>query len=478
MKSTLLSLPFAAFALASLAVACDDDENKIGPSLSTGEVNITIDSLTFDLHATPIDQKDFDARSGNLLLGNLNVPEYGDLNCSFVTRLMCASGLNVPDSLSTPDRVDSCKIIMSVPRGDLTGDSLAPQKVSVYALTKQLPSGITNNFDPAGYFDPSSPLGTKSFTLSNICYSDSLFFYNKDKSATKFVDIAIDLPKSYGQEIFRQYRDNPSVFQWPQTFAQYMPGIFVNSGFGKGCVGNVQSLYFVVYYYHLKEQTTDVDGEKVTTVTHARDSVFPFSISPEVLSSNNISYKMSNHIKDMVARGETVVTTPGGYNTSFRFPAKEIVEKYNNGDFNLSMVSNLTMSIPAEQVENDFNIGTAPSLLLIKSSEVENFFEKNKLPDNVTSFTANYDAEKKQYAFSSMRAYILDILDKKEITDEDVEFTVVPVNITTETEKNYYGQVVGTYVTKCTPYTIKPTMTRLHTEKAMIVFSFTSQVIK
>ena len=111
MKSTLLSLPFAAFALASLAVACDDDENKIGPSLSTGEVNITIDSLTFDLHATPIDQKDFDARSGNLLLGNLNVPEYGDLNCSFVTRLMCASGLNVPDSLSAPDRVDSARLL-------------------------------------------------------------------------------------------------------------------------------------------------------------------------------------------------------------------------------------------------------------------------------------------------------------------------------------------------------------------------------
>ena len=166
--------------------------------------------------------KRFHARSGNLLLGNLNVPEYGDLNCSFVTRLMCASGLNVPDSLSAPDRVDSCKIIMSVPRGVSYRRFSRPSESVCLRSHKAAPSGITNNFDPAGYYDPSSPLGTKSFTLSNICYSDSLFFYNKDKPATKFVDIAIDLPKSYGQEIFRQYRDNPSVFQWPQTFAQYM----------------------------------------------------------------------------------------------------------------------------------------------------------------------------------------------------------------------------------------------------------------
>ena len=75
-----------------------------------------------------------------------------------------------------------------------------------------------------------------------------------------------------------------------------------------------------------------------------------------------------------------------------------------------------------------------------------------------------------------MRSYIMQLLDKSEITDEDVEFTIIPVELQSETAGNY-GSTTS-YVTKCSPYIVKPTMTHLFTEKASIVFTFSSQIIK
>ena len=75
-----------------------------------------------------------------------------------------------------------------------------------------------------------------------------------------------------------------------------------------------------------------------------------------------------------------------------------------------------------------------------------------------------------------MRTYILDLLKKEKLTDEDLDFTILPVSLTYETNSDYYGSSTS-YVTKCSPYTIKPTMTRLHTDKATIVFTFSSQLL-
>lgn len=460
----------------AMLASCDDDTSQIGPGLTTDDTSITLDSLTYDLDIKAIAYDKFDARTGNLMLGSMDVEEYGSLDCSFVTRFMCSTKLNVPDSLLLPERVDSCKFRLAIARGDITGDSLTPQKIAAYRLTKALPAGITNDFNPDGYYDPSSPLGTRSFTTSLISESDSAFLNIGENYSAFYVDIPVG--KEFGQEVFTQYKQHPEVFQWPQTFAQYFPGIYVNPVFGKGCVANVQSILFAVYFHSLTEKTTITDGDTIKSQVHTAAVVYPFTSAPEVLSSNNISYKVSDYIKNLVASGEKIITTPGGYLMQLNFPAQDLVDRYNSGDRNLSMVNDLYFTIPAEVIENDYGIGATPDLLLIKTSEMEDFFNNNKLPDNKTSFTAAYDSTNKKYTFSSMRQYILDLINKGTVTEEDTDFTIVPVEITSESVTNSYYGSTSTYVTKCTPYTKKPTMTRLHADEALIVFSFSSQYIK
>lgn len=469
MKIKNLLLAISAIVATLSTTSCEDNVSPIGSTIIKGDSSIAIDTLIQDLNAVAVATDRFDARSGYLLLGNLDVPQYGKLNCSFVSRLMSVASLPMADTIPA-ERVDSIKMFLGVASGSVVGDSLAPQQLKTYRLTKQLPSDLTNQFDPTGYYDPADVWGKKSYTVSNYGIPDN-------QTASSGVWIKVDLPDTFAKEIFKTYKDNPQVFQWPQTFAKdFLPGVFVESTFGKGCVSIISELHFLVYFHNPRVSTSTVDGESVSTVTQYRDSVLVFTKSPEVLSSNRVSYTVSDYIKDKIAAGETVLTTPGGYEAKFRFPAEELKECYHKQEHNLSIINSLTLSIPAESVTNDYDITTTPYLLMIKTSEVDSFFANNKVPDNKTSFYAPYDSTNKQYHFGGLRDYLLTIIDKDNLTDEDLDFSLIPVMITSETSGSYYYST--TYVTKCVPLSYIPTMTNLDTKNAKIVFTFSSQYIE
>lgn len=484
MKSSRLFLPVAASLFAGLYMACEDNVSQIGGSLATGEVNIRIDSIEYDLHAVNIPDKKFDSRSGSLLMGNLNVPEYGSLNCSFVTRLMSIS--QFPDSMTVSkekfnefiDRIDSCSVQLYLIRDNFIGDGFTPLQATIYQLDRQLPNNIDNDFDPTGYYDPSRPLGKKNYTLSGAGGTDDSFYGDKQ------FQISVNVGKEFAASIYRKYQSDPQIFTWPQEFAKFIPGFYVTNTFGKGSVACYSQLT-VNSYFHTKavRPKTDSDGKTVKDENDnivyesymRKDSLVLCTTAPEVLSSNNIAYAPSEYIKKKIESGETIITTPGGYTTQITFPAKEIIRKYEDTAHNLSIVSSLSMTIPADTVGNNFGISTVPYLLLIKTSEVDKFFAKNSVPDNKTSFSATYNADIGGYRFAGLREYILSLIDKDEVTADDEDFSLIPVQISTETNSSSYYSSGATYTTKCVPYLGRPTMTRLDTDKARIVFTFSSQ---
>lgn len=465
----------AAAALFSLAAfsSCEDSTSPIGGSLVNGEVTIVVDTLEMKLDASSILEPNFDSRTQTKLLGRINVPEYGSLDCSFVSQLMCATKMNIPDSITVND-VDSIRMVLTVPRGSLTGDSLAPQQLKVYQLTKQLPSDINSAFDPTGYYNSSNALGVKSYTLSALSMNDSLF---KNQESIR---IPIMLPRKLAQDIFTAYRNNPETFQWPQTFAQYFPGVYVEQNFGNGCIGVISSMKFYTYWHYMKQvyqKKDDDSGEYHYVPTLARDSVCLFSSQPEVLSANKITYNVSDYLKNLANSGKSIITTPGGYYVTVKFPAQEIIDKYDRDLYSVAVVSKLSFEIPAEAVENDYGLEAAPHLLMVKASERESFFRENKIPDGKTSFYAAYNSEKKCYTFAGMREYILDLINSgKPVDPADMDFSLVPVVVSTEEVPNYSSST--TYVTRCAPYIGRPTVTQLDTDKAIICFSYSRQTME
>ncbi len=426
MKSSRFFLPAAALLFAGSHIACEGDVSPIGGSIASGEVNISIDSLKYDLQASPIDNRTFDARSGNILLGKINVPEYGRLDCSFVTRLLSVSQL--PDSITETrekldkflQKLDSCSVQLYMARGNFVGDSLAPQQMKLYKLTKQLPNNITNEFDPEGYYNPSSPLGRKNYTLANAGTNDASYL--------KYGDFMVNIPidKQFAVDIFEKYMEDPGIFNWPSQFATFIPGFYVESSFGNGCMASFSQLAVTAFFYDLVRQVKkdengntikDSEGNYEYETVHQKDSIVLCTTAPEVLSSNRIDYQPSQSILARINGGESIITTPGGFTTKFTFPAREIIDKYHAANTNLSIVSGLSMTIPADTVKNNFGIYGAPYMLLIKTSEVEKFFATNSLSDTLSSFCAPYSSTIRGYRFSSMRSYILDLISKKEIKD-------------------------------------------------------------
>ena len=112
-----------------------------------------------------------------------------------------------------------------------------------------------------------------------------------------------------------------------------------------------------------------------------------------------------------------------------------------------------------------------------------------KLPDNVTSFYASYSSATKSYTFASMRDYIVDLLSKDEVKQEDTEFVICPVLASfyqsSQTSNNYmmyyyYGyssQSTAQTLSSIAPYVTEPVMPLLDLANAKINFSFSRQTL-
>lgn len=503
----LLAAPILGLAAGALIASCEDKVSTVGSDLASGEVQIALDSLIWDgteqyvyrgeqkllvpcpkLSYTTIFDDAVDSRSTTNLLGRISVPEYGDLNCSFVSQMLSTTRLDIPDSIPV-SQVDSMKLVLYVPRGALTGDSLAPQQLKVYRLTKSLPSDIDNRFDPTGYYDPQKPLGTRSFTLSALGMSDSLYTH------LPFIDIEIPLSREMAVETVNAYRNDQikSIFEWPQTFEKYFHGIYVEPSFGRGCVANIIYTDFVIFYNYKKTETTTTDDKTTTTVTTKVGTTGVFASSPIVLSSNNISYKPSDNLKNLAANNEAIITTPGGYRINMRFPAQQLLDLYQMSQSKLAVVSDLTFSIPVEEIKNDYGLTPPPYLILVRTSKLSEFLSSNSLPDSKDSFYAEYNSNLKRYTFSSMRNYMLGLI-QNGVKEEDLDFTIIPANIEFEEEQSstsnynslyyyYYGYGSSSsskrkYPTKCTPYIATPTMCKLNMDKARTIFIYSLQQMK
>lgn len=453
--------------------SCEDETSSIGSSISSSEVSINVDSVFYNIKGHTVAAPSIEARSLYNLLGSIDVPEYGSLHCSYVTEFLPAESISLPDTI-TSEEIDSVRMILSVPKVYVTGDTLSPQQVKIYSLTKNLPADITSNFNPDGYYEPSRPLAVKNYTLSGYSFNDTTY------SRSSTVEIKANLPIELGREVVKAYASNPDLFIWPQEFAKYWPGIYVEPSFGKGTIAPVQNTSVFAYFPQTKTITTvDEDGKAIVSTIQVADSVCLFTTAPEVLSSINLAYKPSQKLEEMVNNKKSIITTPCGYNVEITFPAIDILDKYWKEEYELSVINNLKFSIPAIQIENDYNIGLPPALLMVKSNQVESFFSDGKLPDNMNSFICLYSSEDAAYTFTGLRNYIVDLRGKgrENITSDDVDFTLIPVNVSTE---DYTDMNTGSTVTATTsvrPYTIMPTMVELNTEKALVVFTISNEIL-
>lgn len=463
MKRRSIYLLFAFISAAVSFFACDDSASPIGSSITGQNAEIVIDSsFTLTGHSVAIDS--IVPKTTQQILGTIDIPAYGRLSSDFVAQFLPSTVLDTTNY--SAENIDSLTLTLRYAMGAFLGDSVAPMGLAVYALNKQLPSDIASNFNPDGYYDE-TPLATKIYNTSTL--EGTLA---QQISASH--DITLKLPLQLGRDLFNAFVKNPAQYADGQVFTKNVfPGLYIKNTYGNGRITriNVCGMTMHMRKIYIPEGESELD---TISASHLY-----YLVTPEVISNNNLTYKMSQKLSDMIADGHSLMVAPLGSEVEFTFPAKEIIEKYRAAANKLSVINSLSLTIPVDTIENGFGVTPPPFVLMVLKKDRQKFFAENKLPDNTTSFYALYNSDTQSYSFSSMRSYINSLLEKEEITADDYTFSLVPVQVNFENLANsgYYYTSSQTE-SEVLPYLTSPVMADVRFDKAKIIFTYSLQTQK
>ncbi len=446
------------------ATSCNES-SKIGTSLIDETVAIHVDS-TFTVKGRTVDNSVVLSRTLHQLVGEVNAPGYGSIHSDFVSQFMSSTAIDTANM--TAENFDSVKMFLQMERSAFIGDSLVPMHLEVYRLTKDLPYPIYSDFDPSEYYDATSPWVSTSYVASTMNEPDSI------KELTN-IYVQMHLGKEFAQEIFHKYKQNPAAFSNPDVFTKdVFKGVYVRSSYGSGRISDF-SVNSMRFYYH--KDTVSTSTKNDTTIHYYGDY---FAAAPEVVVNNNIKYTPADELLDMIEAGDNMLVAPTGYEVEFEFPANELIATSKNHSEALRSITALTFEIPVEEIENLYDITPPPYVLMVLKNEKDKFFANNKLPDNTTSFYAQYDETNRCYTFNGLRAYLLDLLKKEALSPNDYTFSLCPVQVDVETSGSssnyyyYYGGSTSYLVSRITPYVSKPAMGKLLLDKAKIKLTFST----
>lgn len=456
-----LSVLFAS-ALASIALPACGDTDSIGSSLIQSDNEIIIED-NFTLTGHSVENSKVQSRTAMLLIGSIDTDQYGKFDSDFVTQFMPVAQLD--STLTSATDIDAVKLKLMFAPGNFVGDSVVPMGLEVFRLNKGLKAPIFSDFDPSDYYDHSKPIGSTIYATSNLELSDSLRELNHR-------DIYVDLPRDLGVELFNLYKSNPQIYNDPQAFSQHFRGIYVRNNYGSGRVTQIGATILQLYYHH----DTVNDAGRDTTYNYIGNF---YSATPEMLSNNNIAFDMAQPLRDKADAGHPIIVAPAGLDVEMSFPLIDIINFYRQHSGKLAVINNLTLSIPTAAISNSYGIRPPAQLLMVLKKDKDEFFNKCKVTDGVTSFYANYSDDTHSYDFSSLRSYLLDALQREdELTADDFTFILTPVTVGDETVYDSYTGGYTTYVKDIVPYVQQPAMVELLLSDAKIEFTFTNQTIK
>lgn len=463
MKKLIYTL-FAAIAATVAAVSCSDG-SSIGNSLAEETVIITVDS-NFTVTGNTVAIGRVQSRTLSQLIGNINVRGFGSIYSDFVGQMMPSLTLDTTDIAG--EQVDSVKMFIQMSRGAFIGDSLAPMGLTVYRLSKDLPYPIYSDYNPQqeDCYNPADVLCSGMYTASSMNEPDSV-----QKLTVVYKAMLID--KQFGIEMLDAYRRNPSSFANPETFARdVFKGIYIQSSYGSGRISDFMSTS-LRFYYH--KSVYNSDSARYEDVNYVGDY---FAVTPEVIVNNNIRYEPAEEIKAMVSGGDKLLVAPTGYEVEIEFPAQALIDSYTGAEGAEHVLNTLTFKLPVEEIENDFNIAPPPYVLMVLKNDKDEFFAKNSLTDNVTSFYSAYDSTNRCYWFTDMRNYLLEMLKKEEVTPEDYTFVLTPVQVNSESTGSSGYYTSGSVESSIVPYVSTPAMAKILLDEAKITLTFSSNTGK
>lgn len=414
--------------------ACDDTTEGIGGSITNKIDNINISNSAFNVTTKSIVADSVLSRNNTGLIGKMKDPETGNyVKGDYMTQLSVLPTFSV-DTLDYIKQAnngsieaDSCYLLVSYNAS--YGDTIAPMKVTAYEMTKPMAEDkeYYSNYDAfeKGWVNENNQHWSSNYNLSNTSDVKNFKIYlnKKYKKDGKTY-------KNYGSYIMQTYAEHPEYFKTNYKFLYNVcPGFYIKNVGGTGNMAKIWNTELIFYWTRKKTINTD---STAVSIGYNR-----FDGTEEVLQLNKIENDTEN-LKKLASKDQekcTYLKSPAGIFTEVTLPIEDIMKGHEKDTLNTATISFPRLNNDNE--DNPYNFATPSTILMVQKDSLQSFFEKSKLADNRTSYTASYSSTgtyKNAYTFQNIANLVSAMYKNKGKGENWNKVVLVPVNVITTTQ--------------------------------------------
>ncbi|KAA6335257.1 hypothetical protein EZS27_016491 [termite gut metagenome] len=380
---------------------CDDNTGSLGLNMLPDSDKIVPKSKPYEITTESVLSGPIYAKTSMGYLGKFTDPEFGHYEANFMAQINCTDEFSFPPVYSegTPkgimagDSIVAAELVLLY--DSYFGDSLNVCSMSVYELKKDLEKNHYTDVDPEKYYNPDKLLGRKAYTAVDLSVS---------KAANTYSSITVQLPKSFGKNIYNLNREHPEYFKNAQSFIDNVfKGIYVKTEDSDGTVLDIEKIQLNIRF---KAHYKDSLGYNLKQKTDGEDSIYYasaiFASTREVIQVNH--FENSSKLKEKVNETDwTYVKSPAGIFTRVILPIQTIADELKQDTINSVKLAFIHY---VQKAKDAFSLNPPAALLLVREKDMKDFFEQNSLTDNITSYFARRDTRTNQYAFSNITRLI------------------------------------------------------------------------
>ena len=446
----------AVVVVALSAISCTEDTATIGAEIMPSQDNISASQATYRVLSRSVKIDSVLANTNECYLGSVIDPETrARTTCDFLAQFHVMDSYLFPkEEVMLKDEngnivADSCDIRIYF--DEYYGDSLATMKLLVQELdTNRVMEEMRlyySNLSPDDYVSPTSDVQKSlTYTVSDLTREDG------GNSSTYYRSVVVRLPASYGTFILKKYYEHPEYFKNSYHFIHHVcPGFYFKTSGGVGSMLKVHVSALNVYFRYQGKTAAGND-----TIMNGMQRM---AATAEVIQNTRVENVLPAEMLDS-NNGYTYVKTPTGIFTELTLPMDEIV----GGEHYSDSINCASMSLRRyNNAENTaYSLQAPPSLLLVRSSELFTFFERERLSNSKDSYISTFNETYGAYTFENISALIALLRTERNqgagVLDSDSEairvakwrkweaehpdwnkVMLVPVTTTYSTSTNSYG---------------------------------------
>lgn len=404
------------FVLSFLTVSCTDNLVDVGTGIQPTSDGITVGADTFHVSTQNVFIESMSTKPDSFLLGSFYDAKYGSTQADILAQVEGPIGFKYP----TGSVVDSTLLLMTC--YSYFGDKYAPLDINVYEMSKatfKFTSNYATNLDPNDYVDFDNSDMWLGHNVVTARYPDGV----KSDSLLKRVKLSDQFSKRFF---------NDTKYSSEQVFSDFFGGVYVTAKFGSSSLLTIRSLGLENSYHY-----PAVRNGKDTILTGSLQ--FPANLNVRqvnrIVHPDTTAVIAKLNLKDSI----NYVSSPANIQTSIVVPLARMKQRMDAKILNKNLTMN-NVVIKAEVTELDSSTYGQPrvaNLMIIKDSELSEFFKNNKIPSgsnvafgdyqDATTTTAPY------YSFNIAKLIATEI--KTAATNgtalpENLILRLVPVDVT------------------------------------------------